>query len=259
MSMNIIELKRIEDDVLKELPIILKSEEDLRKDLNKIFDEIEEEYFVLLLLGFKLPRFNVYENKMAEILKKNYLKIGNKFKNTLRKRFNIRGVSDVNIDFALNKFATEESKEISNLIIKTTNKVSINEIEKIEKELIATEMLVNDKEKAKLASENFKQRNNNRINSIAETETGKMAERSKLTEAETLAQANIIKTEKVWSAILDKATRPHHAAVDGQVKPLNEPFVVNGELLKVPRDRSLGASASNIINCRCSVQYRVVK
>ena len=63
------------------------------------------------------------------------------------------------------------------------------------------------------------------------------------------------KKRKTWHTIIDKRTRDWHAEVNGQTKPIEEPFEVNGELLQFPRDDSYGASGGNIVNCRCTVTY----
>lgn len=44
-----------------------------------------------------------------------------------------------------------------------------------------------------------------------------------------------------------------HRHADGQIARIGEPFLVSGERLRYPGDRSLGASAGNIINCRCTL------
>lgn len=54
-----------------------------------------------------------------------------------------------------------------------------------------------------------------------------------------------------WDATLDEVTRPHHWEADGKTVPINEPFIIAGERLMFPGDDSLGATAKNLINCRC--------
>lgn len=54
-----------------------------------------------------------------------------------------------------------------------------------------------------------------------------------------------------WDATLDEVTRPHHWVADGLTVPVDEPFVVGGERMMFPGDDSLGATAKNLINCRC--------
>ena len=63
------------------------------------------------------------------------------------------------------------------------------------------------------------------------------------------------KTRKQWITILDGRERPTHRASAGQTIPITEPFAVGDSLLLFPHDQSLGASPSEIVNCRCSVRY----
>lgn len=58
---------------------------------------------------------------------------------------------------------------------------------------------------------------------------------------------------KRWVATADDRTRDEHLDADGQEVPNDEPFDVGGELMMYPGDISLGASAWNVCNCRCTV------
>lgn len=58
-------------------------------------------------------------------------------------------------------------------------------------------------------------------------------------------------TKKKWKSLHDKDVRIEHMQADGQVVKKSEPFIVGGERLMFPGDTSMGASAENIINCRC--------
>lgn len=58
---------------------------------------------------------------------------------------------------------------------------------------------------------------------------------------------------KRWSATGDERTRDEHLAADGLEVPNDEPFTVGGEQMMYPGDISLGASAWNVIQCRCTV------
>ena len=58
-------------------------------------------------------------------------------------------------------------------------------------------------------------------------------------------------TKKKWSSFHDNKTRHSHKTADGQVQPLSKPFTVGDSLLMFPHDSSLGASAEEIVNCRC--------
>ena len=59
-----------------------------------------------------------------------------------------------------------------------------------------------------------------------------------------------IEMEREWVSALDAKTRPEHAEADGQVVGVDEPFIVGGEKLMFPGDRS--GSGWNIYNCRCT-------
>ena len=59
---------------------------------------------------------------------------------------------------------------------------------------------------------------------------------------------------KQWSAKDDSATRPGHARADGQIVPLNQPFIVSMEPLMMPGDPS--GRPDNVINCRCKPVFR---
>ena len=65
--------------------------------------------------------------------------------------------------------------------------------------------------------------------------------------------------QKAWVARRDDLTRFDHVLTNPkEFIPLNQPFVVGGQQLMYPTDTSLGASAGNIVNCRCSLDLRVV-
>lgn len=65
--------------------------------------------------------------------------------------------------------------------------------------------------------------------------------------------------KKVWLATDDTRTRPTHEDADGQEVDIDEPFEVGGEKLLFPGDTSLGASAQEVCQCRCTQFYRRVR
>lgn len=58
---------------------------------------------------------------------------------------------------------------------------------------------------------------------------------------------------KRWDSRDDSAVRPAHRVADGQIQPVNQPFVVAGEALMAPGDPS--GSPWNVINCRCKQRF----
>lgn len=110
----------------------------------------------------------------------------------------------------------------------------------------------------------------NRAQSSAVTETQLAAESTKATEAEVLFGMNPSvaggdhareddQPTKIWESVGDDRVREAHLAADGQEVSISEPFIVDGESMMFPGDPNLGASAGNIINCRCGVSYNTAK
>ena len=62
-------------------------------------------------------------------------------------------------------------------------------------------------------------------------------------------------THKTWVSMGDQNVRQTHRDVDGTTLPIAEPFVVGDSLMMYPLDTSLDASAEEIVNCRCTVEY----
>ena len=62
---------------------------------------------------------------------------------------------------------------------------------------------------------------------------------------------------KMWITMMDTKVRSFpfdHQTALFQKKKIDEPFIVSNERLMRPRDTSYGASAGNVINCRCHAQ-----
>jgi uncharacterized protein with gpF-like domain len=106
-----------------------------------------------------------------------------------------------------------------------------------------------------------------RETAIVITETQKAAESTKLLGAYSEAGLDPMdavtrqrvpikpKARKEWIDVGDKDVRRGHHASEVASVSIDEPFTVNGEKLMYPGDSSLGASAGNTINCRCSSLY----
>lgn len=66
------------------------------------------------------------------------------------------------------------------------------------------------------------------------------------------------KAVKVWKATSDNRTRHDHAEMqNAEVVGLDTPFIVGGEKMLHPGDSSLGATAGNLVGCRCSYFVRL--
>lgn len=63
--------------------------------------------------------------------------------------------------------------------------------------------------------------------------------------------ATLALAKKMWLDVGDAKVRKAHRLASGQTVLVNEPFIVNNELLMFPGDTSLGASIENVVRCRC--------
>jgi uncharacterized protein with gpF-like domain len=71
------------------------------------------------------------------------------------------------------------------------------------------------------------------------------------------ARATNLPLEKEWIATLDNRVRSPHMLAHGQKQGINEPYTVMGQRLMFPGDGMLGATADNLIQCRCSEFYKI--
>ena len=174
---------------------------------------------------------------------------------------------DTQID--LTTFRNASVAESANIITRTTQKEIDKAVSKSVSQL--TEELGREptnKEVAKASRANFLRRSSGRSNMIAATEVQKAAESTKQIERDnflgarnnstaTQLELEPIEPKEVWVTQADSLVRAgdgtvfNHLAADGQAK-IGGVFTVSGQVLGFPGDTSLGASAGNVINCRCS-------
>jgi len=64
-------------------------------------------------------------------------------------------------------------------------------------------------------------------------------------------------TQKEWLSASDNRVRMWHQSANGQNRDLNDPYDVLGEKLMFPGDGSMGASAINLVQCRCCETYEL--
>ena len=58
---------------------------------------------------------------------------------------------------------------------------------------------------------------------------------------------------KTWHTIMDGRERDSHAEMNGVTLPIAQPFELRGGYMQYPLDTSLGVSADEWVNCRCSL------
>jgi hypothetical protein len=104
-----------------------------------------------------------------------------------------------------------------------------------------------------------------RLGSVASAETQAPAEKSKIAEVrellgldpDSLRASESSDVVKEWVSQGDSRVRGIHLAVDSVQVLVTDAFTVGGERLMQPGDTSLGATARNIVNCRCSALFDV--
>lgn len=101
-----------------------------------------------------------------------------------------------------------------------------------------------------------------RAETIGQTETMDALNASRIAAYGQIADETGVATEtavKVWKATSDNRTRDQHAAMNNsEVVGLDTPFTLpDGSQMLHPCDTSLGAPASQTINCRCTVFIRL--
>jgi len=63
---------------------------------------------------------------------------------------------------------------------------------------------------------------------------------------------------KIWKSARDERVRFSHAILHNDKAPFDQPFISPlGNAMRFPGDRSLGATAADTIQCRCTLNYRV--
>jgi len=67
------------------------------------------------------------------------------------------------------------------------------------------------------------------------------------------AKATGLQLKKKWVSTQDSRTRDTHQAADGQVVLLDDYFQING--VQMDKPQMVGAPASEVINCRCTMVY----
>ena len=86
---------------------------------------------------------------------------------------------------------------------------------------------------------------------IARTETSMMVNASQYISTDYTS----IVIDKVWHHYSSQNERPSHVDMEGKRIGKLEAFEVDGERMLYPTDSSLGATARNIIQCRCRALY----
>ena len=115
----------------------------------------------------------------------------------------------------------------------------------------AREEGLSERDTAKLIREIAPIKSASRAQTIARTEAHGSSQGISLD----VANQTDIPMKKVWLSDQGESARDEHLDINGQSRPLSQPFNVGGEELDYPGDPS--GSAENVINCVCVIGYEV--
>ena len=266
----------------RNLTLKLALEKTFSRELVSYFNEIRKDVVSFYTATGLLINADVYQSKTEILIERHYKRVIKNFINegrySYRKSLEVKG-----IEYKQEQGDEDEKIKATSVLIALAFVETI--LQKRASQLIETTS-DNIKDAVKRATEKAREygtKINEEFNKgltrtfkgrqamIALTETQFMAERAKNIEASVISRNGNVDpssindgivvgnpdVKKEWAAVLDEKTRFSHAVADGQVKGMNDPYIVNGEHMMYPGDTSMGASLENIINCRCSSLYGV--
>lgn len=255
---------------LNDLTLKLSLENRLVASLRGFFRRLTSDFRVAYIATGQIINVRSYEEELIDILRPHYRLVARRFSRNLRNE--IRSVfaldmeykqEDPEVDGEIRNFVNVTPLIQSGFIIAATENIITDIVTGVVAQQILSGQILSNEQVANEAAVLINRRNAARATVIAMTETQKAAEGVKFTEADMLirtgSEVNGMQvsdmSEKEWNAVLDTRVRSFHADADGQRRPVNEPYLVNDELLNYPGDSSLGASLNNTINCRCGSQF----
>ncbi len=243
----------------------LRLEPKLKKELIKFFKKLGNSVRNNFISSQTIINADTFQPELQDILKVHYKRVMDQFEgdvvNNMKQRISrieIKQDEEEIVAAATLAFIATQSKSKSQLITATNNEEIKRAFQKASQELSEVEGFEAEVPARVLAAEAIRKFSANapsRSEKIAITETQSPAEAQKTNEMRALLFTGAISSfanKKTWTSILDNVVRDAHFEADGQIRNITEAFEVGGELLMNPGDTSLGASAGNVINCRCS-------
>lgn len=236
-------------------------------EINKIFSRMQRDFKISVITTGLPPDANRYKAWWLGAIEKHYIRVQKAFRGEAirsSKQMTDEEKEELTIA-ALLKWREDNVETQASFITQTNNKDQSKAL------LLAREALIemdtqtpSNEELAIAAAAILERRYLARTENIGISQTQAAAESTKYIEAEiesdqipTILGTQVIvsKTNKVWNTVGDRKVRDIHKAVNGLQVNLNEPFIVNNQLLMFPGDSSMGATADNVNNCRCVAMY----
>ena len=260
--------EEVKKSALKDHAKKLLLESGLLKTLKPIFNSILNDFRKTYAARGNFPNIAKHSNDIQQALFNHYDKVADNFSTQLEERLGepdnrakIR--NDTEISARIHKAI--QVPQSSAYIDQTNQRQMLEARNDVILTAAAAGLFLTNKQIANKAHALLAKKFANRLSLIAMDNTQNAAEQAKYAEYNAFIANGAIaggidfglaaeegRAKNLWSAIMDGKTRIAHAEADGQTVNVGEPFIVGGEKLRFPRDTSLGASMSNVANCRCS-------
>ena len=213
-----------------------------------------------------LPIINEHQKELRQKLNKDYLNIlayfgtftFDQFKKTYEKSIQIpekKSMEDAYWE-EVKKWANMSALSKSKMISDTTKKMIHFVIQRGMEEGLSNQDLIKQLRTGK------EPLNRVRAARIVRTETHGAANKA----THSAVKSTGYSQKKIWRATLDDRVRGarskdrfNHLYANKQVQSMNDFFIVSRQKLMYPGDHSLGASAGNVVNCRCVLTYRTLR
>ena len=267
MAIRDIEQRQVEEQFRDKLRL----EKQFRPKIVRLFKKINKGVTATLANTGRVGKVDKYRGELVSLLRAHYEKVQTKFKGVVTSTQKQEDEDEDLIaafDLGLTTWAEENSERSADLILGTTENNIQDSVNKARSILEGDGEEVTNRTLAAAMRPVLDRELAGRVEGIISFETQAPAESTKLFEAFMLSGLvpPILEVPpssipgdptKVWITVGDNRVRDIHKKVEAQVRKLMEPFNAGGEKLMQPGDTSLGASAGNVINCRCGASYRV--
>lgn len=230
-------------------------------EIRSVFSQMVTEYVAEVTDTGSVPNAAEFQGEWEATFLRHYRRVGRSFlTNQRRSKFyeamtcckaKLSPEQNQSLVSVFSRWSRGFGKQQAELVTETNQKDYVTALQRANEDLPGASPAVVAARAGVLLRQLFRARDT----SIANVQTQAPAEEAKKDEAVALNAADgkqEDELEKTWQTVGDADVRIAHVAANGQVQTGNTAFAVGGESLRYPGDSTLGASAGNVINCRCA-------
>lgn len=270
------------DQAVGELRKKMDLERVFKRDIRSLFNRMANEFRASVAVLGVAPRSSVYIPAWEAILQTQYARVQRGFKGEVEaqnpglKRYSweLKQVDPI-VELALSQWADDTAPIQAREIAQTNDRDMRRSVDDARDALAEQgDALATGAALATVATQILRNRFMGRVTTIAQTETQNAAEATKQITAEGIAgdvpfpvrgqvqRPDVVPVpmNKRWQTVGDDRVRPSHVLAGmGAPIALDATFQLAGGTLRFAGDVALGASLGEVINCRCSTNYRTVR